>query len=133
MQYRTHPNTIKRQNREMALRLALLALYGLYRKFIGIEISATIVGFFLITAVIKPELFNPLRVVWFKLATILGAISSRIILALAYIFVLLPVSLLKRKSFNDHFFFNEFKKNKKSVFHPGSESSFKKEDIVHPY
>lgn len=144
MQHRQHPNIIKRQNREVAVLLVLLGLYGLYKQIIGVEVSTTLIGAIALAAIIKPGLFNPIRKVWFGLGLILGAISSRVILTAAYFLVLMPVSLLKRSHFEKKFYLNEFKKSQDSVFQKNSQQNtreiceehsrtFNREDIIHPY
>ena len=133
MQFKNHPNTLKRQNREVGALLALLVLYGLYIDFIGAQFSTIILGALVLFIIFKPELFNPLRWFWFKLATLLGAISSRVILSLAYLLVLLPVSLIKKRTLNIHFKFEAFKNGKESVLLRDENKPFSKEDIVNPY
>jgi hypothetical protein len=133
MQFKTHPNTLKRQNREVGGLLVLLALYGHYTKFIGVVFSTIILGVLLLGIIFKPELFDPLRWIWFKLATVLGAISSRIVLTLAYLLVLLPVSLIKAKNFRNHFKFEDFKRKNTSVLIKSKTQEFSKEDIINPY
>lgn len=87
----------------------------------------TMLGFFL------PQFFTPIRIVWFGLGELLGAISSRVILSLAYLFVLFPVSLFKRRYFQERFYLNDFKQSTDSVLQVGNEEPFSKEDLTQPY
>ena len=49
---------------------------------------------FLFLAFIKPELLNPLNLLWIKLGDQLGKIVAPIIMLLIYFFILTPISLI---------------------------------------
>ena len=51
---------------------------------------------FLITLIIKPNLFTPLNSLWIKLGILLGRIMSPIVMCLIFFFVVTPVGILIR-------------------------------------
>jgi hypothetical protein len=51
---------------------------------------------FLITLIIKPNLFTPLNRLWIKLGILLGKIMSPIVMCLIFFFVVTPVGMLIR-------------------------------------
>ena len=53
-------------------------------------------GFFLVSALIVPRILGPIEFVWMKLALVMSAIMTRVILILAFFVVITPMGLLLR-------------------------------------
>jgi len=53
-------------------------------------------AFFLLSALLAPTVLRPIEFVWMKLAALLGAVMTRVILTLAFILVITPLGLLLR-------------------------------------
>lgn len=77
---------------------AVLGVWWLYRgKFLNPAYVLTIVGLALVVfGLLAPRVLVAPRKLWMKLAEVLAFVSSRIILALIYFFVLTPIGLVKR-------------------------------------
>lgn len=74
------------------------------------------VAFILICiTILLPLVFYPLAVIWFGLAVILGAVSSRLILTGVFLLMVLPVSLFRRLTGKDSLRIKQFKKATQSV------------------
>jgi hypothetical protein len=53
-------------------------------------------GILMLTALIIPQILNPLRVVWDKIGEVLGIINSHVILFLLYFIIITPIGFLLR-------------------------------------
>ncbi len=83
-----------RQTVDTGMALTLLALLlGLFTGWMGWYRVA--IGVLLITMTI-PMLWKPAAVVWFGLAELLSAVSSRIILTLLFVLLVVPVGIWRR-------------------------------------
>jgi hypothetical protein len=69
----------------------------------------------LVINMIVPAFFYPFAIVWFGLSGLMGDILSRIILSVVYIFVVMPVGLIRKLTGKDPLKLREFKKNDHSV------------------
>jgi len=49
-----------------------------------------------LTALLIPQILNPLRIVWDKISEVLGIINSHVILFLLYFFILTPIGFILR-------------------------------------
>lgn len=76
--------------------LAILGSFFLWRKgpcgFVFWGVGAAL----LIPGVLRPGILSPVYRAWMKLALVLGFVSSHVVLAVMYYFVITPISLLMR-------------------------------------
>lgn len=91
--------------------LAALAI-ALYQKEWGFVVAATVLT---LVTMIVPRIFHPFAVVWFGLSGILSAVSSRILLGLAFFLVVVPVAFFRRGSGKDQLKTRQFRKDNASV------------------
>jgi Saxitoxin biosynthesis operon protein SxtJ len=91
---------MKDQNRSYGLLMAgiLLALAGIRYVLTGnLMVWAVAAGaVFLVLALAAPALLAPVRRAWMKLAAVLGAINSRILLTLVFGLVVTPMAYVLR-------------------------------------
>lgn len=86
----------------------------------------------LVLAMTFGKVFYPFAFIWYNLSELLGTVVSKVILTLVYIFVLLPVALIKRVGGYDPMNIREFKKSNTSVF-INRNHKYKKEDLDKTY
>lgn len=63
-----------------------------------------------------PVVFKPFAFLWFGFARLLGAVTSRILLATVFIVMIVPVAWFRRLSGKDSLLIKQFKKSNRSVF-----------------
>lgn len=76
---------------------------------------AVVVFVLTLITIIIPIVFYPFAAVWFGLSKMLGAITSRILLATVFFILVTPVGLFRRFLKKDIMKIHQFKKNTKSV------------------
>jgi hypothetical protein len=81
---------------------------------------------------VAPRLFRPAAVVWFGLSHILGAVASKVLLAVAFFAVVTPVGFWRRFSGVDSLRLKSFKSGHGSVMHV-RDHEFTGRDIEQPY
>jgi len=69
----------------------------------------------LVITVLLPYFFYPVAVFWFGLSTILGKISSFVILSTLFIILVIPMGLFRKISGRDILKLKQFKKSRNSV------------------
>ena len=69
----------------------------------------------LVITILFPYFFYPVAVFWFGLSTILGKISSFIILSVLFIILVIPMGLFRKISGRDILKLKQFKKSRNSV------------------
>ena len=69
----------------------------------------------LVITVLFPYFFYPVAVFWFGLSTILGKISSFVILSTLFIILVIPMGLFRKISGRDILKLKQFKKSRNSV------------------
>lgn len=79
-----------------------------------------------------PMVFYPFAILWFGLSQLLGSIMSKIILAIVYIFMVIPVGAIRRLLGKDALHLSKFKKSKNSVMYTRN-YNFLSKDIENPY
>jgi len=87
---------------------------------------------FLVIAMTYPLLFQPFARVWFALSIFLGTIVSKVILAILFYAMVLPVGLVRRAMGKDSMQLKTWKQGEESVFRK-REHVFEKGDLEHPY
>jgi hypothetical protein len=91
----------KRNGRKFGLTMAavacLIALILLYRHRVTAAIIAgSVAAAFALAALLAPRLLEPVEAAWMAFARLLGAVNTRIIMSLFYIFLIVPIGLFQR-------------------------------------
>lgn len=79
-----------------------------------------------------PDFFIPVARVWTGLSRMLGACTSRVILGLVYLGLVVPVGVARRFLGFDSLQLTKWKRGRESVFRVRS-ARFRAEDIQRPY
>ncbi|MDX1545971.1 MAG: SxtJ family membrane protein [Rhodothermales bacterium] len=94
------PKKTKQELRSFGLVMTVpLTLIGGYLWWKGSAAAPYVLGaaaFFLVTGLLVPALLRPIEKGWMKVAEILGAIMTRVILTVAFYLVITPFGLLLR-------------------------------------
>jgi hypothetical protein len=122
------PDAQKAKDTGMAMVLLLLII-GLWRNE---DICFKIALVVLLIDMIVPKVFTPLAYIWFGIAYILGTVSSKILLFLVYMIMVLPVGIIRRMSGKDVMLVQKWKKSHESVFKTRNHL-FTAADIDKPY
>jgi len=106
-------NVTKKQCGEFGLVAILITLIlALYFRNNNYVIVAVV---FTLLTLIVPVIFYPFAVFWFGLSTILGAISSRVLMTIIFFLVVVPVGWIRKLSGNDSLKLRQFRKSVESV------------------
>ncbi len=92
-----------------ALVMTFLALH--FKEYNYIKIAF---GLILLTGVL-PMLYYPFAFCWFALSRILGIVSSRVLLSIIFLIIVIPIGLIRKIIGNDNLRLKQFKKNGESV------------------
>jgi hypothetical protein len=85
----------------------------------------------LITVTI-PSIFYPLAVCWFGLSGILSATSSRILMGMVFLLIVIPVGLSRKLLGKDNLKLKQFKKSKGSVM-INRDHLYTEADLLHTF
>lgn len=104
--------------------------------FIGLRLNEVIfykIAFaVLLVDMIVPKVYIPLAYFWFGLAYFLGTFTSKILLSLVYVIMVIPIGIIRRIMGNDVMLLRRWKKGKESVFRTRNHL-FTAADIEKPY
>jgi hypothetical protein len=130
MKMKLHFETTKDQSRNtgMALALVFLLLFA-FRKREALVFVAMVL---LALDMIVPQVYKPVAVVWLGLSELLGAISSKVLLSIAFFILVVPIGLLRRLLGKDSLKLKAFKQDQGSVMSERNHK-FVDEDIVRPF
>jgi hypothetical protein len=112
----------------LALVLICLICYQIWK----LPILMLLAIVFLLVAMTYPPIFRPFARLWFGLSTALGTVVSKVILAVLFYGLVLPVGLVRRAMGKDSMRIKSWKKGKESVFRV-REHRFEAKDLEHPY
>jgi hypothetical protein len=99
---------------EAGIVLALLSvLAGLYT---GLGIYYKLAAATLILVLAVPRVLWPFAFFWFNLSVWLGFISSRILLSVIFVMIVVPVAIARKLGGKDRLMLKEFKKSASTVF-----------------
>ena len=112
----------------LALVLICLICYQVWK----LPILMLLAIVFLLVAMTYPPVFRPFARLWFGLSTALGTVVSKIILAVLFYGLVLPVGLVRRAMGKDAMRIKSWKKGKGSVFRV-RDHRFAAKDLEHPY
>ena len=126
--FKTQATTDQCKDTGMAITLIFLLLvpltkrYGLIYWAIGVQVLN----------MVKPQLYGPAAIVWFKLSELVGTVVSKIVLSIVFLVVVTPVGLLRRAVGKDSLKLKSFKKGYGSVMETRNHT-FSADDIRKPY
>lgn len=125
-----HLNINKEKARDtgLAIVLILLILELFYDSGIYYKIAIPV----LIIDMIVPQVYYPLAYLWFGFAHLLGTVVSKVILFLVFIFMVLPVALLRRLFGKDTLLLKNWNTNTTTIFRTRNHL-FSSSDIEKPY
>jgi hypothetical protein len=87
---------------------------------------------FLVVAMTYPLIYQPFARLWFGLSTALGTVVSKIILAVLFYGLVLPVGLVRRAMGKDAMQVKAWRQGNKTVFRV-RDHRFEAKDLEHPY
>lgn len=86
-----------------------------------------------ISAFLIPNLFSPVTYLWLMLGDFIGTIVSKLILFIVYVFILIPMSLIKRNELKNKFGLQFYGASERTYFEFTDRSAYSLEDIKNPY
>jgi hypothetical protein len=107
----------------------LLLLFGYFSNsilYVGLAIPV------LLLSMIYPKIYHYPAVLWLGFSKLLGHISSKIILSVVFIIIIVPVGSIRKLFGADALLLSQFKKNKKSVLITRNQW-YTAKDIEKPY
>jgi hypothetical protein len=112
----------------MAMVLILLLVYLVSKRelFIFCAIGLHVLN------MVAPQVYRPVAVIWFGISHLLGSITSKIVLSIAFFLVVVPVGVLRRIFGKDSLRLRAFKAGTESVMQI-RDRTFTGEDIKKPY
>ncbi len=90
------PRELRKFGLTMAIAFGLIAAFLFWRQKAAAPYIGGISGFFLLGALVFPELLAPIEKAWMKLAMVLSAVMTRVILGITFFAVIMPIGLLLR-------------------------------------
>jgi len=110
----------------MVLICLLIAFFAGKQFFYGLAILLLLIN------MIWPKAFKPVAKIWLGFSHLLGFVTSRIILSIIFVVLVLPVGFVRRLMGKDSLQLKKWKKDHDSVFKT-REHEFTSEDIQYPY
>lgn len=95
------PQQLRNFGFTLALAFGGLALFVWWRGRPAAPYLGVASALFLVSAVVYPALLGPVERIWMKMAHILGAIMTRVLLALTFYLIITPLGLFMRISGKD--------------------------------
>lgn len=123
-------NLSKKQTSDagMAFVLILLLIGFFSQNSIYFKIAIPV----LIINMTVPKLYYPLAIVWYVFADLLGLVTSKIILTIVFVVLIIPTSMIRRLFGKDSLKLSWFKKGNKSAMIT-SNHKFEPADIEKPF
>lgn len=119
-----------KQERETGLVLILLCLIVSFIYFSVIWTKVALVV--TLITLLWPRALFPIAVLWFSLASLLGHVTSAVLLTVLFILLVVPIGLLRKMLKKDGLQLRSFKKNTKSAF-VHRDHLFEAADLQHPF
>ena len=112
----------------MAIVLVFLLVWVFRRQdaYIAVAISAHLM------AMVAPQVFRPVAVIWFGLSHVIGTVVSRVLLAAIFFAVVTPIGLWRRMIGGDSLKLRAFKSGSGSVMKERNHT-FVGKDLEQPY
>ena len=103
----------RNQSRDTGLAIVLVLLLVMLRwQRSELLVPALIIQ---VVSMVAPQVLRPVAIVWFGIAHLLGAVVSRVLLAVVFGLVVTPIGLLRRVLGNDSLRLRAFKAGDESV------------------
>jgi Saxitoxin biosynthesis operon protein SxtJ len=118
------------QSRDTGMAMVLLLLIAYLKFGSGALLAAALVLH--VVDMVAPQVFRPLVPLWFGLAHLLGAVSSRILLSLVFGLVVTPIGVLRRALGKDSLRLRAFRAGDESVMVVRNHT-FTSGDLENPY
>jgi hypothetical protein len=112
----------------MAFVLLGLIIWLMTKNEVSVIIS---IGILVITMAV-PQLLLPLAEIWFGFSKLLGMVTSKIVLTLVFISIVLPVGMVRKWARQDTLQLNAFKKKRISGF-VDRNHRYSPNDLLNPY
>jgi hypothetical protein len=123
-------NLTRSRHRDAGMAFTLLMLLaGLYSDQ---RMYFVIGAISLFSAMTLPELFYPFSLLWYALSELMGWVMTKVILTLLFVFLVIPVGVVRRISGRDPMRRRAFRESESSVFLI-VDKEFGSKDIIHPY
>jgi len=103
-----------KQCTEAGIVLALFFVLGGLFTGTGLYYKLSVATLFLDLA--APKIFWPFAFCWFNLSTWLGFITSKILLSVIFVLIIVPVAIFRKLAGKDRLMLKEFKKSTSTVF-----------------
>lgn len=125
-----HAKISKEQAKDSGMALVLILLIlGLFLK---IDLFFFLAAGLLLVNMVFPMLFYPFAIVWLGFSEILGSVTSRIILLVIYIAIVLPVALARRLAGKDSLALRKFKNSEGSAL-KSRDHMYQANDLEKPF
>jgi hypothetical protein len=96
--------------------IILALIFVLAGLFTGEGVCYKLAAAALILDLAAPKAFWPFAFCWFNLSVWLGFVSSRILLSVIFVLIIVPVAIVRKLGGNDRLKLKDFKKSTSSVF-----------------
>jgi hypothetical protein len=125
-----HFESTKEQSRNIGITLALvfLLLFALRKRDVFVFVAMVLLAL----DIIVPQVYKPVAFAWFGLSELLGVISSKVVLSIAFFMVVVPIGLMRRFLGKDSLKLKAFKRDQGSVMSERNHK-FVDEDIDRPF
>ena len=120
----------KEQAKDTGMAIVLILLLAALARRQNVYITAAIVVH--VVNMTAPQIFKPAAVVWFGFSHVLGNIASKVILMLAFFFIVTPIALWRKMLGADSLQLRAFKGGRGSVMYTRNHR-FTGKDIEQPY
>lgn len=118
------------QDREAGLALTFICLLvWLFFKHVYFIYAAMAV---LLLAMVWPKGMRPFAVIWFGISHVLGGFFSRILLAVIWLLLVVPIGLIRRMAGKDSLRLKGWQKDRNSVF-IARNHTYTADDLKNPY
>jgi hypothetical protein len=95
--------------------MALVLIFLLLELFLPNGYFYKIAILFLLINMIAPKIFYPFALLWNGFSKVIGAFISKLLLTIVFVFIVMPVGLIRRLSGKDPMLKNSFKRKVHSV------------------
>ena len=96
--------------------IVLALLFLLVGLFTGLGVYYKLAAATLFLDLAAPKAFWPFAFCWFNLSVWLGFLTSRILLSVIFVLIIVPVAIIRRLGGKDRLMLKEFKKSTSTVF-----------------
>jgi hypothetical protein len=95
--------------------MALVFIFLLLELFLQSGYFYKIAILLLLINLIAPKIFYPFAVLWYGISKVIGACISKLLLTIVFVFIVMPVGLIRRLAGKDPMRINSFKSKVHSV------------------